>query len=104
MEYGHYDNLMPELSRQCPELYYKNFTRMNRQLFDEIVECVTLSEGSWRRRKFCERRGWRMVFFCERTVENSHPMIVKYPSLDVAITTHWVALVRFRPTAIKIAD
>ena len=40
IQYGHYDNLMQELNRECPELY-KNFTRIDRQLFDEIVECVT---------------------------------------------------------------
>lgn len=40
MEYGHYDNLMQELSRECPELY-KNFTRIDCQLFDEVVERVT---------------------------------------------------------------
>ena len=40
MEYGHYENLMQELSRECPELF-KNFARMDRQLFDDIVERVT---------------------------------------------------------------
>ena len=30
IQYGHYDNLMQELVRKCPELY-KNFTRIDRQ-------------------------------------------------------------------------
>lgn len=40
LEYGHYDNLMQELAQESP-LLYKNFTRIDRQLFDEIVERVT---------------------------------------------------------------
>ncbi|KAG0722847.1 Protein ANTAGONIST OF LIKE HETEROCHROMATIN PROTEIN 1 [Chionoecetes opilio] len=40
LEHGHYENLMEELARECPQLY-KNFTRVDKQLFDEIVERVT---------------------------------------------------------------
>ena len=40
MEHGHYDNLMQELATECPELF-KNYTRMSKTVFDEIVEAVT---------------------------------------------------------------
>ncbi|KAK3860711.1 hypothetical protein Pcinc_033252 [Petrolisthes cinctipes] len=40
MEHGHYKNLMQELARECPQLY-RNFTRMDKSLFEEIVERVT---------------------------------------------------------------
>ena len=40
MEQGHYDNLMRELADECPELF-RNFTRMNQTLFNEIVERTT---------------------------------------------------------------
>lgn len=40
MEQGHYDNLMEELSTEAPDLY-RNFTRIDKDLFNEIVERVT---------------------------------------------------------------
>jgi len=40
VEYGHYHNLMSELAAESPELY-KNFIRMPKEMFDEIVERVT---------------------------------------------------------------
>ena len=40
MEHGHYENLMQELARECPQLY-RNFTHMDKSLFEEIVERVT---------------------------------------------------------------
>ena len=39
LQYGHYDTLMNELYLENPELY-RNFTRMDRELFDEIVQAV----------------------------------------------------------------
>ena len=40
MEHGHYDNLMRELADECPEIF-KNYTRMSKTLFNEIVEAIT---------------------------------------------------------------
>ena len=40
LEKGHYDNLMQELALECPELF-RNYTRVHKTLFDEIVERVT---------------------------------------------------------------
>ena len=40
VEYGHYDMLMEELYQEPPELY-RNYTRMDRELFNEIVARVT---------------------------------------------------------------
>lgn len=40
VELGHYDNLMEELAAESPELY-KNFTRINKELFNEIADRVT---------------------------------------------------------------
>lgn len=40
MQYGHYDTLMDELYNENPELY-RNFLRMDRKMFNKIVECVT---------------------------------------------------------------
>ena len=40
VEYGHYDTLMEELYQENPELY-RNYTRMDRELFNEIVARVT---------------------------------------------------------------
>ncbi|XP_045110275.1 acidic amino acid decarboxylase GADL1-like [Portunus trituberculatus] len=40
LRYGHYDTLMDELYKENPDLY-KNYTRMDRELFDSIVEAVT---------------------------------------------------------------
>lgn len=40
MEQGHYDNLMEELSTKAPDLY-RNFTQIDKDLFNEIVERVT---------------------------------------------------------------
>ncbi|XP_066973189.1 uncharacterized protein [Macrobrachium rosenbergii] len=40
MVQGHYDNLMEELSTEAPDLY-RNFTRIDKDLFNEIVEWVT---------------------------------------------------------------
>ena len=40
LKYGHYDTLMDELYKENPDLY-KNYTRMDRELFDSIVEAVT---------------------------------------------------------------
>ena len=39
VELGHYDNLMAELARENP-LLYKNFTRLDEPLFNEIVERI----------------------------------------------------------------
>ena len=39
-QYGHYDTLMDELFQENPDLY-KNFTRMDRDMFNNIVEAVT---------------------------------------------------------------
>ena len=39
-QHGHYDNLMSELYTESPELY-RNFTRMDRDMFNEIVQAVT---------------------------------------------------------------
>ena len=36
-QYGHYDTLMDELFQENPDLY-KNFTRMDRDMFNNIVE------------------------------------------------------------------
>ncbi|XP_068250226.1 uncharacterized protein [Palaemon carinicauda] len=48
IEQGHYDNLMGELADECPELF-KNFTRMNQTLFNEIVELTTplIQKTTW---------------------------------------------------------
>ena len=35
LKYGHYDTLMDELYKENPDLY-KNYTRMDRELFDSI--------------------------------------------------------------------
>ena len=40
LEYCHYDTLMQELYLENPELY-RNYTRMDRTLFNDIVERVT---------------------------------------------------------------
>ena len=40
LRYGHYDTLMDELYKDNPHLY-KNYIRMDRELFDRIVEAVT---------------------------------------------------------------
>lgn len=40
LQYGHYDTLMYELYHEGPALY-RNYTRMDRALFNEIVECLT---------------------------------------------------------------
>ncbi|XP_066983806.1 uncharacterized protein [Macrobrachium rosenbergii] len=40
MEQGHYDNMMEELLTQAPDLY-RNFTQIDRDLFNEIVERAT---------------------------------------------------------------
>ncbi|XP_066969239.1 uncharacterized protein [Macrobrachium rosenbergii] len=68
MEQGHYDNLMEELSTETPDLY-KNFTRINRGLFNEIVERVT---------PYIEKK----VAFLGKPIE---------PGLRVAITLRFLA-------------
>lgn len=40
MEHGHYENLMKELARECPQMY-RNLIRKDKSLFEEIVERVT---------------------------------------------------------------
>lgn len=40
LQYGHYDTLMDELYAENPDLY-RNYTRMDRDVFDNIVEKVT---------------------------------------------------------------
>lgn len=40
VDLGHYDNLMEELTTESPELY-RNFTRIDKDLFSEIAELVT---------------------------------------------------------------
>lgn len=39
-QFGHYDTLMEELYSENPDLY-KNFTRMDRDTFNSIVEAVS---------------------------------------------------------------
>ncbi|MPC84839.1 hypothetical protein E2C01_079589 [Portunus trituberculatus] len=40
LRYRHYDTLMDELYKENPDLY-KNYTRMDKELFDSIVETMT---------------------------------------------------------------
>ena len=40
LEYGHYDTLMDELYSENPDLY-RNYIRMDRELFETIVNAVT---------------------------------------------------------------